>query len=473
MNKRLKEATDAENAAIKSTDQLVAAKKHEVVVLTQGIEAKLERVGDLGVSIAQMKGDLSDTEEALAADQEFLANLDKACENKKKEWEVIVKTRAEELVALADTIKMLNDDDALDLFKKTLPSAASSLMQLQSNGMLLRRRTTTIRKRLLSVHGADKATINLISLALKGKKIGFDKVIKMIDDMIATLKVEQADDDHKKEYCNVQLKSTERKKNVLETSVSDFEVAIENAKEGIAKSTEEIAALKAGIKELDKMVLEGTAQRKEENEDFKETMSSNAAAKEVLKFAKKRLNKFYNPKLVEKSTGAASFVQVSTHAQNVEAPPPPPEAFGAYSKKSEDSMGVIAMMDLLITDLDKDMVEAETEERDAQIDYEVAMTNSAAKRVKDSKSLIEKESIKGDMEAALEMHVQSKEAEQKELTAIMRYMESLHLECDWLLKYFDVRKAARSSEIDALGNSRAILRGADFSLLQTRGRDIV
>merc|ERR1719362_1207170 len=212
MNKRLKEATDAENAAIKSTDELVAAKKHEIKVLTKGIEAKLERVGDLGVSIAQMKGDLSDTEEALLAEQDFLANLDKTCETKKKDWEVIVKTRAEELVALADTIKMLNDDDALDLFKKTLPSAASSLMQLQSNGMLLRRRAAAALQKLLSVHGADKATINLISLALKGKKIGFDKVIKMIDDMIATLKVEQADDDHKKEYCNVQLKSTERKK---------------------------------------------------------------------------------------------------------------------------------------------------------------------------------------------------------------------------------------------------------------------
>jgi len=467
MKRRLKEATDAENAAIKSTDELLAAKKQEILVLTKGIEAKLERVGSLGVSIAQMKGDLSDTEEALAADKEFLANLDKACETKKKDWEVIVKTRAEELVALADTIKMLNDDDALDLFKKTLPSAASSLMQLQSNGMLRRRRSLVLLQKLLSIHVADKARINLIALALKGKKIGFEKVIKMIDDMIATLKIEQADDDHKKEYCNVQLKSTERKKNVLETSVSDREVAIENAKDGIAKSTEEIAALKAGIKELDKMVLEATEQRKDENEDFKETMASNAAAKEVLKLAKERLNKFYNPKLVEKSASAALFVQVSNHAQNVQAPPPPPETFGAYTKKSEDSMGVIAMMDLLITDLDKDLAEAETEEKDAQIDYEVAMTNSAAKRTKDSKALLEKEGIKGDMEAALEMHVEAKEDEQKELMATMRYMQSLHLECDWLLKYFDVRKAARSSEIDALGKAKAVLLGADVSLLQT------
>jgi len=469
MKQRLKEGTDAENAAIKSNDELLAAKKKEIVVLTKMIEAKLERVGNLGVSIAQMSGDLSDTDEALMADQGFLANLDKNCKTKKEEWERVVKTRADELVALADTIKMLNDDDALDLFKKTLPSAAASLMQLQSNGMGLRQHALVVLQKLSS-RGADKAMINMITLALRGKKIGFDRVIKMIDEMVATLQTEQDDDDHKKEYCSVQLDTTEDKKKVLETSVSDREVAIENAKEGIAKSTEEIAALKAGIGELDKMVLEATQQRKDENEDFKDKMASDTAAKELLNFAKNRLNQFYNPKAVAKSSTSALFLQVSAHTHSMEAPPPPPETFGAYSKKSEDNMGVIAMMDLLIADLDKDMVEAETEEKDAQIDYEVTMKNSAEKRTKDSKSLVEKESIKGDLEAALEMHVEGKEAEQKELMATMRYMQSLHSECDWLLKYFDVRKEARSSEIDALGNAKAVLSGADFSLLQTHGQ---
>merc|ERR1719297_571190 len=141
-------------------------KKKEIVVLTKMIEAKLERVGNLGVSIAQMKGDLSDTGEALLADTEFLANLEKNCETKKKEWEIIVKTRAEELVALAETIKMLNDDDALDLFKKTLPSAASSLMQLQSNGMTLRRRAMAVLQKLAS-SGGDAAVINMIAFALR------------------------------------------------------------------------------------------------------------------------------------------------------------------------------------------------------------------------------------------------------------------------------------------------------------------
>merc|ERR1712113_712958 len=100
----------------------------------------MAKVGELAVSITQMKNELTDTEEALIADKEFLANLGKDCATKKAEWDVIVKTRADELVALSETIKILNDDDALELFKKTLPSASASFMQVQRDAAVLRSR---------------------------------------------------------------------------------------------------------------------------------------------------------------------------------------------------------------------------------------------------------------------------------------------------------------------------------------------
>merc|ERR1719151_221451 len=489
----LADATKVEEAAIATYEKLMAAKKKEVIALTKEIETKLTRIGDLGVEIAQMKNDLGDTQEALIQDKKFLDNLDENCEKKKKEWEVIVKTRAEELAVLADTIKVLNDDDALELFKKTLPSA-SSLMQIQVSKTGMRKRALMMLKEVMKKPGHDH--IGFIALALEGKKVGFDKVIKMIDDMITTLKIEQADDDAKKEYCAKELDAADDKKKGLERSVSDLETSIENAKEDIAKLGEEIDVLKAAIKELDKNVLEATEQRKEENEDFKELMASDTAAKELMKFAKNRLNKFYNPKMykappktelsredriVENMSGTAApteapggiagtgievFAQVSQHSHR-EAPPPPPETFGAYSKKSEDSMGVMGMIDLLIADLDKEMTEAETEEKDSQADYETLMKDSAAKRTKDSKLLSEKETIKAETEADLESDVDEKAATAKELMSTMQYIQSLHNECDWLIKYFDVRKEARASEIDALGKAKAVLSGADYSLLQT------
>jgi chromosome segregation ATPase len=84
MVKGANDAEDAEKEAIATYEELMAAKKKEVDALSKDIEAKLERSGDLGVKIAQMKNDLGDTEEALAADKEFLANLEKKLRDEEK-----------------------------------------------------------------------------------------------------------------------------------------------------------------------------------------------------------------------------------------------------------------------------------------------------------------------------------------------------------------------------------------------------
>merc|ERR1711990_1285743 len=130
MNSSLASATSEENTAIASYDGLMAAKTKEVQALTQSIEEKMVRLGELQVSIVEMKEDLDDTAEGLLDDKKFLADLDKNCAAKTKEHEANMALRSQELVALADTVKILNDDDALELFKKTLPGASASFMQM-------------------------------------------------------------------------------------------------------------------------------------------------------------------------------------------------------------------------------------------------------------------------------------------------------------------------------------------------------
>merc|ERR1712127_760894 len=150
---------------------------------------------------------------------------------------------------------------------------------------------------------------------------------------------------------------------------------------GISSLAAEIKALSDGIVALDNQVAEATEQRKEENSDYTTLMANDAAAKEILAFAKNRLNKFYNPKLYKPDE--AMLAQVRAH----DAPPPPPEAPGAYKKKGEESGGVIAMIDTLTAELDKELTESETEEKLAQEEYEELMADSAEKRATDSKSL--------------------------------------------------------------------------------------
>jgi len=497
-------ATATEEAAIKTYDELMASKKEEVDALTASIEQKLKEIGEVGIEVVEMKEDVDDTEKALAADKKFLAELEKGCATKTKEWEERSKTRAEELVALADTIKVLNDDDALDLFKKTLPSASASFMQTTVTSRSLQMRALEEIRKAKSVAGVGhRPGLDFLVLALSGKTAmseqNFDKVIAMIDSMVVELKTEQKDDADKLEYCKTELDLADDKKKGLERSVEDLEKAIAKAKEMIATLSDEIAALTQGIVDLDKSVVEATENRKEENEDYKALMAADTAAKDLLVFAKNRLNKFYNPDLYVAppkrelsagdriyenfggelttaapggiaNTGIAVLAQVVGHDQSSVAPPPPPATWGAYSKKSEESTGVIGMIDLLIKDLDKEMTEATAEEKDGQSDYEIMMNESAEKRVADSKSLSDKQAAKADTEKALADATAEKKDTVGELFATLKYIQSLHTECDWLMKYFEVRKTARTGEIDSLVKAKAVLSGADYSLLQMNSR---
>merc|ERR1719345_608313 len=117
----------------------------------------------------------------------------------------------------------------------------------------------------------------------------------MIDELVGTLQKEQTEDDAKKVWCEAELDKNEDAKKGLLQDETDLETAIEDAKESISTLNVEIEALDDGIKALDKEVAAATENRKDEHDEFKSTYASNSAAVDLLKFAKNRLNKFYNP----------------------------------------------------------------------------------------------------------------------------------------------------------------------------------
>eukprot|EP00747_Dinoflagellata_sp_TGD_P140967 gnl/TRDRNA2_/TRDRNA2_176069_c26_seq6.p2 gnl/TRDRNA2_/TRDRNA2_176069_c26~~gnl/TRDRNA2_/TRDRNA2_176069_c26_seq6.p2 ORF type:complete len:420 (+),score=152.85 gnl/TRDRNA2_/TRDRNA2_176069_c26_seq6:55-1314(+) len=195
MSKDLSDLTATEESAKTNFEELVSAMTKEVEAHTATIERKSKLIGELAVQIVQLKADLTDAEEALIEDKKFLKDLDVNCAAKQKEWDERCKMRQEELLALADTIKMLNSDDALELFKKTLPGASASLVQIKVSNKILRRRALSLIK---EAHRPGQPNLDFIALAIQGKQDGLDTVLKMIDGMIETLKKEQVDDDNKK-----------------------------------------------------------------------------------------------------------------------------------------------------------------------------------------------------------------------------------------------------------------------------------
>lgn len=485
MNGDLSEASETEEAAVKVFDQLMAAKTKQIDALTAAIEDKTQRVGQAGVKVVQMAEDLEDTKEDLAADQKFLAELEKGCSTKDAEWAARCKIRSEELVALAETIKILNDDDALELFKKTLPAGSASFIQLDVTHRDVVAHAATVLSK--SQRQKKDYRMDAILLALSGKSVDFSKVIEMIDNMVSLLGKEQVDDTAKLEQCKTDLDLAEDKKKELDRSISLLEKRIEDDKSAIATLSEEIDALVSAIKALDKEVTELTDVRKEENSDFITAMAQHKSAHELLGFAKNRMNKFYNPKLHKaapkrelteeqrltvnfggslaptSAPGGIAGTGIGFVQAGKDAPPPPPETWDAYSKATEGGNGVISMMDLLLRDLDTEMTEMEVTEKQAQEEYEQFMADAAAKRVADSKSITDKTAVKADAEVDLQDANSDHKTTVASLMATDRATTALHSSCDWLMQYYDVRKEARVGEITSLKSAKAVLSGANYA----------
>merc|ERR1719329_1284339 len=482
----LTQSTADENAAIAAFEELKAAKNKEINALQAAIESKMTRVGELGVKAAEMANDLEDTKEDLAESKKFFADLDVTCANKKKEWAAYQKMQGEELLALADTIKVLNDDDALELFKKTLPGSSASLLQVSVSTKAMAAKALNVLRTLRK--GTDPR-VDFLEVALRGGKAGFEKIIKLIDELVVQLKKDQKEDDAKKDYCDAEFDKTEDKAKVLANEASDLETAIADEEESISNLKVEIEALDDGIRELDKEVADATETRKEEHDDFTATSAANAAAVDLLKFAKNRLNKFYNPSQyqvppkrelseedqitlnmggtlapTEAPGGIAGTGIGFVQAHNQAAPPPPPAADLAYKAKNEESTGVIVMIDTLVNDVEKEMQEAKLEEKDAQSDYEKFMNDAGSKRAEDSKSMTDKEGALADTSESLVNNKEALKNKKFEQMETEKFIGGLHADCDWLLKYYEMRKEARTNEIDAMGKAKDVLNGADYSL---------
>jgi len=484
MKKNLAASEVAEKQAIDSFESMVAAKKKEIAASTKSIEDKFQQHGETAVQVESLAEDMDDTSRSLEEDTAFLNDLEKNCNIKKTEHEAVKKMRSMELTAVGETIKLLNDDDALELFKKTLPSP--SLLQMKVAGKMVRQQA--IQKIKAPRHRRSTqgdARVAAIVLALHGRKVSFEKIIAMIDEMLQLLDKEQVEDDTKKSFCNKKLDMTEDKAKVTDLTISDLKKALDDVKSTSDSTSDDIAALEQGIKDLDKQVIEATKNRKEEHEQYKTTVASNKAAKELLVAAKNRMYKFYNQKLYKappkkevsrqdkilESFGAQGgagddfFLQLSAHAA-ASGLPPPPEAMAAYKTKGEGSSAVLEMLDMLSNDLDKENVEAEVEEKDSQADYEMFIKDSAHKRTQDSKTIAEKERAKAELEGDFVKQQRLHKSKLKEAYGISMVLQNLHKECDWILSNWDVRKDAREAEHDSLEKAKAVLTGADFSFVQ-------
>lgn len=421
-------------------EDLKATKENEIAAGLDQIDTKTQELATTDEKNAQAKTDLEDTENQLAADQKFLANLKEQCQVIDQEWEARQKTRADEIEAVGKALEFLTSDEAHDLFTRTF-----NFMQTGASSKYSKLREQA--SKLLAEVARKNHNPKLITLALQIRLDAFTKVKKAIDDMIAELTKQQADEVKLKEYCreslNTNLRNTEdktREKKDLETKIDDLTMTIDEL-------TQSIDTLKAEIKEMNFQIKRAGEDREKENLEFQQTVADQKATQELLKKALEILQGFYAKK--------AAFMQ--KHSKQT-----PPTSFKPY-QKNEKSGGVMSMIQQIINDARAAEAEAIKAEEDAQKAYETFVKDGNASNEEKSKDIVTKTEEKAKAE---QMLVDAKETLEKvdtELETLANEAADLHQECDFVLKNFDIRQTARAGEIEALKQVKQILSGAKFS----------
>merc|ERR1719359_1451410 len=444
----LSQSQKDELAAQDTFASLKSSKEAEIAAASQSKDNKTVELADTDEANAQAKVDLKDTKDALSADQAFLVDLKQKCAQTDEEFAARTKARGEEISAVSEAIAILNDDDAHDLFGKTV------------NSFVQKRAVLTVEKKarrdaikLLKDEAMKTGNTQLAAIATMAQLDAFTKVKAAIDEMVTALTKEKADEIKHRDFCIEELAQNDKQTAVSTDEKNDLEASIANLEANIDTLSKDIDQLDAGIKEAQVQVKRASEDRELENQEFQQTVADQRAAQVILTKALDRLKVVYG------------FVQTKVQIKQPEpgaAAPPPPPGFSDY-KQSSGAGGVLTMIQSVINDAKMMEKEAIMAENDSQSAYESFVKNTNDEIAAAMKSTTAKTESKAKAEEANTQAKADLKATMSALEQLASYAADVHQSCDFVLKNFEVRQEARDQEVEALRQAKAVLSGADFA----------
>merc|ERR1719262_1010911 len=455
--KNMKESFEANLAASQREESdsaaayvdLKSAKQDEITAGQTQVSDKSLQLGNTDEKLANDRQDLEDTENTLAADKNFLANLKEKCQSMDAEFAQRQKTRGEEIEAVSKAMAILSGDDAHDLFTKTFNPAFFQTSSTQASER--RSKTAT----LLAAAAKKVGSSQLAALALKVRlNPALGKVKDNIQAMITRLIEQKEEDIQKKDWCIDEMNENEHTTDLKDRDKEGLVAKIDDLTTTMDTLTAAINTLKAEIAEMQVQLKRAGEDREMANKEFQMTVSDQRATQKLLTEALNVLKGFYDKK--------AALLQ---KFKQDPAGPPPPAGFKSYEKNAA-SGGVMGMIQQIINDAKAVEAEAIRAEEDAQKAYEDFVKESNASIEEKSLDITNKSETKAAAEASKVESDTSLEGVLSELEMLANESADLHSACDFVLKNFDIRQASRDEEIEALKQSIAILSGANMGFLQ-------
>jgi hypothetical protein len=470
----------------KGFEAFIATKQKELATLKETLKNQELDEAMKGKDEADAQTERDDTQKQQAADEKFFDLSKETCRVKAQEWSERSRLRSEELVGITQAIEIIDSPEA----RATFANSSTTLLQLsdsqepmflQLNGVSAHHSAgrTVNRDRDASANRQRQlAFARLRALASKSgevriARIGallkmgghFDKVITMIDAMIALLRKEEKRDIMHRDLCQ---NGKDKNSNDMADSAHVMQVtatSIDEMRDKVSAMQEEVSALERAISDTKMDMEERLEMRSKEHAAFVQSAKDDDAAIAIMNQASAALGKFFTKNKVELSLAQHRQRQAPDVDYTVDQDKAPELAWGGeggkYAGRKEASHDLLAILEMIKTDIQFEVDTARKDDAAAEAEYEKEraalkelLDTQTATKVATETSIAETNLMIAEKQA---LHARTEE----ELEIQRSLSATLASDCAWVATNFESRRTKRKTEMDGLAEAKAILAGAN------------
>jgi len=427
---------------------LMATKKAEQETLEATLEKQSHDEAHKTKALSDAKTNRDDTDAQMRADEKFFEETKDACKVKAGEWAERSRLRTEELTGIQKGIEILNSPEA----RATFQSSSTTFLQLKSKSVshAYRMKAYTGLKALASKYKG----LNMVEVAVAVKNGGhFDKIMGMIDEMIAALRKEEAEDIAHRDRCQ----GSQGKNG---NDMADLDHDIEKAGDELERMGDKETELKATIKSLEEematsktSLAELLSMRNAENEAFKQALKDDTDAVNVISQAIVALSEYY------KNNKIPMLIQKQDPKYSVDEDKAPEADFSGGAKRGQETGGIVAILEMVKEDTENEIKTSREEDGEAEADYEKSRTLLQETLDTQTASKIANEQELAELQEDIADTEELKDSKASDLAEEQSLEASLAKDCAWVETHFDSRRDKRKAEIDGLVEAKNSLAG--------------
>merc|ERR1719453_1441959 len=388
-------------------------------------------------SLGKAQSGLTEITKTKAADEKYLASLQVECQQTAQAWEERQKEAKAEM-------------GAVDKAKEILASGVRVFVQVGARGKISARnvgdedddsakRGALVAK--LKKMARQYHSFALMEMATAASSDPFVKIRGLVEDMLAKLAAEAAEEATQKAFCDEEIGKSKKSQAEKTMDLDTLKARLDKAVAGKAKLEGDIKELEAEVAEIDRSQAEATKIRNEENADYQTSSKDFKDSAEATEQAIVVLKEYYE----------GSLLQVSSQSIGAQ-----PQFGGAHS---EGGHTIISILEMAAEDFTKTYTEIEAEEQAAAKDYaQLSQENRVSKASKLAEVKAQQSEVKS-LSVAIENGSSDAEGVQKELDAVLEYLDKLKPQCETKAMSYEEKKQRRENEISGLNEALNILSG--------------